>query len=136
MARVPLRNARSGFSSGDISSLQRKVEQSVRRTECLLAALGVENREEVEGGLDYTNLWAALQSDLTDSRLRETLRTGLEDCHRSVQCLHQAGQQSSGLKKSVDFLKCFESKKTEACVKKNIRRKLLEKLRWLKYSEL
>lgn len=134
-----MRKDRSGRSSGEISSLQSRVEEAVRRTECVLAALGVqlESGQGEQGGLDYSNLWSSLQTELSDPELRETLRTGLQDCHRTVQCLHQTGQQNSRLhlKKSLDFLQCFESKKTEACVKKNIKRKLLEKLRWLTYLE-
>ena len=103
--------------------------QSVRRMECILAELGLETSR---GQLDFTRLWSSLESEVSDPQLRESLRTGLQDCQRSVQCLHQTEQQNTRvqIKKSLDFLKCFESKKTEACVKKNIKRKLLEKLRW------
>ena len=120
--------------SADISSLESQVQLSVRRMDCLLAGLGLHTSQ---AGLDYTALWSGLESDVGDPNLRETLRTGLEQCGQSVQCLHQTEQQHARVitKKALDFLKCFESKKTEACVKKSIKKKLLEKLRWLTYLE-
>ena len=126
-----MRNGRSVLSD-DISALQSQVVQSVRRMECWLAALGLDTSQDQ---LDYSALWSGLQSDLSDVQLRERLRSGLLECHRTVQCLHLEQGTRGHLKKSVDFLKCFESKKTEACVKKNIKRKLLEKLRRVKYLE-
>ena len=118
-----------------MSALQDSVDQSVRRMDCILRELGLETSQ---GQLDFSSLWSSLVREVSDPGLRETLRTGLQDCQRSVQCLHQTEQQSTRLqvKKSLDFLKCFETKKTEACVKKNIKRKLLQKLRcWMNYLE-
>ena len=95
-----------------------------------MALLGVESTIE---GLDYSKLWEGMKGEVREEELRSSLMKGLAECKETVQCLHQArstaGLSQELLAKSLDFLKCFEAKKTEACVKKNIKQKLLDKLR-------
>ena len=128
MAGYP-RQAR-GLFSGEIAALESKVSSSLALGSCMVALLGVESTEE---GLDYSRLWAGLEGEVRDGEVRGSLREGLAECEQTVQCLHQArpatGISQELLAKSLDFLKCFEAKKTEACVKRNIKRKLIEKLR-------
>ena len=84
-----------------------------------------------QDSLDYSELLARLEEAVTDSELRSVLRPGLADCQRTVECLHQPGQLDTRTQvaRAVHFLKCVQATKTEACVKKNIKRKLLEKLK-------
>ena len=127
------RHSRSLISS-HISTLESKLSSALRTAICTLTMLGVETSEDQ---LDYSSLLAGLVDDLSDGELLEELRVGLADCHRTVECLHESRQMDSRTRvaKSVGFLKCFQSKKTEVCVKKNIKQKLLEKLRYAKYRK-
>ena len=121
------RRVRSLFSS-QISALETKLSSALRKASCSLALVGVEARD---GEVEYSALLAGLEEDVTDRELLEELKVGLADCDRRVQCLQESSDLDTRTKvaMSVEFLKCFQSKQTEACVKKSIKRKLLEKLR-------
>ena len=95
------------------------------------AAEGRTFLEARDGEVEYSALLAGLEEDVTDRELLEELKVGLADCDRRVQCLQESSDLDTRTKvaMSVEFLKCFQSKQTEACVKKSIKRKLLEKLR-------
>ena len=63
-----------------------------------------------------------------EQSLKSDLKQSIKQCSQVVKCLplNMASRDTEG---AIEFSKCFEKKKKEACVKKSIREKLVLQLR-------
>ena len=97
---------------------------------CLLIELGV---LEKDGRIAKETLLEEVKGYIKDDvLLRKDLTDGLIKCEEKSRC--QAGVRADEmahlqLSRALDFYKCYEGAKTEACVKKDIRTKVTQQLR-------
>ena len=71
-----------------------------------------------------------VNESISDKFLRKDLISGIKRCFETASCSTQLNEKSKIIFEAVDFYKCYESVKTEACVKQDIRNRISGKLRF------
>ena len=71
-----------------------------------------------------------VNDSVSDKFLKNDLISGIKKCFETASCSSQSKEKSKIIFGAVDLYKCYESVKTEACVKQDIRNRISEKLRF------
>ena len=110
-----------------VDDLKSKMNLKIEELNCFLIQLGVLDKE---GLITKEKLLNEFNDSIEDVLLRKDLSDGLVKCEEKSKCLGGVrGSDRSNLSQALDFYKCYEEAKTEACVRKNIRTKVTQQLR-------
>ena len=113
-----------------LEELKRKMTIKLKKISCVLNKSGITYSN---GTIDSAGMKKSIDSLQLDFNLTFALKENIEMCEEAASCLPQAqfGKESGGetTGQAIQFLKCYEEKKKEACVKKSIREKLVLQLR-------
>ena len=110
-----------------VDDLKSKMNLKIKEMNCFLIQLGVLDKE---GRITRETLMIEFNDSVEDVLLRKDLSDGLIKCEEKSKCLGGVrGSDRSNLSQALDFYKCYEEAKTEACVRKNIRTKVTQQLR-------
>ena len=121
------RGQRSLSVTSKVDDLKSKMNLKIEELNCFLIQLGVLDKE---GLITKENLLNEFNDSIEDVLLRKDLSDGLVKCEEKSKCLGGVrGSDRSNLSQALDFYKCYEEAKTEACVRKNIRTKVTQQLR-------
>ena len=119
------RTQRSVSMTSNINDLKLKMNLKIKEMNCFLSKLGVLNAED---RITREDLQKEINESIDDVLLRQDLSDGLIECEEKSRCAGGVDSESH-LSQALDFYKCYEEAKTEACVKKNIRIKVTQQLR-------
>ena len=110
-----------------VDDLKAKMNFKIKEINCFLSQLGVLDNK---GRITRETFLNELKDSIEDVLLRKDLRDGLVKCEEKSKCLSEvSGSVRSHLSRALDFYKCYEGAKNEACVRKNIRTKVTQQLR-------
>ena len=106
-----------------VDDLKSKMNLKIKEMNCFFIQLGVLDKEGLITREKLLNEFNVSMEDVL-------LRKGLVKCEEKSKCLGGVrGSARSHLSQALDFYKCYEEAKTEACVRKNIRTKVTQQLR-------
>ena len=110
-----------------VDELKSKLNLKIKEMNCFLTKLGV---VDTEGLITRETLLKEFKDSIEDLLLRKDLSDGVIKCEEKSKCLGgMRASDRSHLSQALDFYKCYEEAKTEACVRKNIRSKVTQQLR-------
>ena len=110
-----------------LDDLKAKMNLKMKEMNCFLTQLGVLDNE---GHITRETFLIELENSIEDVLLRKDLSDGLVKCEEKSKCQGGvSGSVRSHISQALDFYKCYEGAKTEACVRKNIRTKVTQQLR-------
>ena len=110
-----------------VDDLKSKLNLKIQEMNCFLTKLGV---VDTEGLITRETLLKEFKDSIEDLLLRKDLSDGVIKCEEKSKCLGgMRASDRSHLSQALDFYKCYEEAKTEACVRKNIRSKVTQQLR-------
>ena len=110
-----------------VDDLKAKMNLKIKEINCFLTQLGV---LDIEGHITRETFQNEFKDSIEDVLLSKDLSDGLDKCEEKSKCLGGVrGSVGSHLSQALDFYKCYEGAKTEACVRKNIRTKVTQQLR-------
>ena len=110
-----------------LDDLKAKMSIKIKEMNCFLTQLGVLDNE---GHITRETFLIELKNSIEDVLLRKDLSDGLVKCEEKAKCQGGVGGSvRSHISQALDFYKCYEGAKTEACVRKNIRTKVTQQLR-------
>ena len=121
------RGQRSVSVTSKVDDLKSKMTLKIKEMKCFLTKLGV---LDTDGLITRETLLNEFKDSIEEVLLRKDLSDAIIKCEEKSKCLSGMGASDrSHLSQALDFYKCYEEAKTEACVRKNIRTKVTQQLR-------
>jgi hypothetical protein len=108
-----------------LDELKMKMTTKMKKISCILHQSGL---TDADGNIATDGMMENVDSMQVEQSLKSDLKQSIKQCSQVVKCLtlNMARRDTEG---AIEFIKCFEKKKKEACVKKSIREKLVLQLR-------